>query len=170
MNKSKSRYAYASATDLRSLVNSFGEAVLVVDDQGEVVFADPNAELLFDRDVSHLLGESAPCELREGELEVARGDETIRAHCRSEELVWSGNLATAYFLRAVDRAMLDLEGKLTASEERISLAEEALRDAEAGHNQARERLDEISVEVEGLSQENELLKATVSELEKQVST
>lgn len=165
---------YASATDLRSLVNQGREVMVVVDRHSRVVFANPAAEVLFGQPLHELLGRHLPFEASEEEALVERPDGTMAlVRLRQDAMVWEGNSATVYYLsEPVDRDFSDveeLEHKVRRSEERILEYEGLAGELKASLKRAEERAARDEAELKELKEEMVGVRARATELEERLA-
>lgn len=108
----------AGKRDLHNVISSNVDGMVVVDNQGTILFLNPAAEILFGRSADELLKTSfgfpvAACGLTE--IEIVRGDgQCVPAEMRTVEISWEGE--------AVHLAMLrDLTRRKQADAERAQL-------------------------------------------------
>lgn len=184
MRSSRKAFAFASPTDLRSLVQSIDQALLVLDFEGRSVFINPKAENLFGLDMEDLIGEPPPFSLSEGDQSLQLGEDELEIRVRVEELVWEGNLATAYFIEKIDQSMAALEARLHQSQEEFAQASQELVELRAVKGELDKRLAELdheftlsqsevaaaAEEVEGLKEEKSQVEEALAELEERLNS
>jgi len=113
----------ASEARFRTMIEQSADAVLIVDRQGTVRFANPSAEVLFGRRIADLQEHPIGFPMIVGvpsELDIAhpkRGD--VVAEMRASEIDWEGERANLVLLRDVTvrrRVQVEREGLITELE------------------------------------------------------
>ena len=176
MNSRTRTLVAASASDLRTLVDSSPALVLVADMSDTVVFVNEVSEMWLDRSPRDWIGETLPFSLDDKEVELGGRSLGLRA----VEVVWEGNLATAVFLiEGGDGGKVEqLEAQLQRSQEEMQAVaaklesinedrehvEEQLNEAQQVLVEAQEDLVKREREVEDLEAENTRIRGKLDEL------
>jgi PAS domain-containing protein len=83
-----------NGADFRSVISNIADSVIIVDQEGNICFANPSAEALFGRSLEDLLGRPFGFPgIREQSTEievVSKGGESHTAEMRMTETVWEG--------------------------------------------------------------------------------
>ncbi|MGF1479312.1 MAG: response regulator [Cyanophyceae cyanobacterium] len=93
-----------SEEQFRSLINRNADAMLVVNSQGVIQFANPAVAELFDRRTQNLIGREFGFPLVTGEsteIDIVRQTEVITAEMRLAEITWEGESAYLASLRDI---------------------------------------------------------------------
>ena len=94
-----------SEANLRTIINTNSDALLIVDSNGEVRFANPAAEILFDKNVEELIGNPFGFPVATGdmtELEIpCENRSRVIAEMRIAEIDWEGQKACLVSLRDI---------------------------------------------------------------------
>lgn len=134
--RGKERELAATAARLRAVIEKNADAILVVDREGVVRFANPAAEQLFGRSRNQLVGESFGFPVLAGEtteLDVVRTNLDSRwAEMRVVETEWAGEPALLATLRDVTERKRAEENAQRLLRERVARAA-----AEAAERRAR---------------------------------
>lgn len=129
----------AGATDIRNLIETVPVLIVVADHEGEVVFLNHGVKGLDPDELMGWLG--CPLPFEHGEATFILGELEFAIY--SEEVVWAGNLGTAYFLtRGSSTKQEELEAALARSQEEIASVSERLRNATDDREHMEEQLNE----------------------------
>ena len=173
--------AHESDLDFRVLVERNVDAILVVDGDGIVRFANPAAELLFERKATELVGTSFGLPAEVGEAAevpiVGRADATRVADLRVFEMEWDGQRAHVAVLRDITEQKRTHEMEsLREYDEFLALASHELKTPTATLSAAAQLLrrqleqqgsldpDQLRRAVERLQEQSERLARLVENL------
>ena len=122
---------------LRSIIDSLADGIVIVDKRGDIRFANPAAERLFNRSADELLGTPFGSPLLAGEtteMEIVRrgGGDVVYAELRVVDADWEGETAELVSLRDItDRKRAEEHGRQLSAEREARLEAEAASQAKS---------------------------------------
>ncbi len=126
-----------SSDRLRAIIASLADGIVIVDSHGEIRFANPAAERLFNRKAADLIGTPFGSSLVAGEtteMEIVRrgGGDVVFAELRVVETEWEGEIAELVSLRDItDRRHAEERARQLSCEREARLEAEAASQAKS---------------------------------------
>ena len=126
----------ASETRLRSIITKNSDAIIIVNDEGNVLFVNPAAETLFNRPADLFIGQHFGFPFAEGEtteLDLLSGSDHIKvAEMRTVEIEWEGqnaylaSIRDITHLKAIEEELREANRKILEQQEQM-IEEERLK-------------------------------------------